>query len=305
MNRAIGKALAVAISASGFCGASHAGVLETYSSSGWTIVAYASDRTNEFTHCTMSGKYSNGFSLIFSMTRSNNWYMGLSSANWSLTAGEKYRLDIVLDGARGTSLNGEAVSRTALRAQIEDSAALFGRFSRARVLTVKTADGSYNFNLGNSATALEEVEACTGRHQGAGSRKPFGRGGPRDDGDSGGRHIPPGGGAPYKKDGPRGDSDNGEREAPGTRPNPLDDLFPRGERQEDRWKPQDKRRDPREERPEPRELPPGDDGREPKSAPDRQNEDEPKREDTGSGVSHDPGKAAVTAGVPAAARAAA
>ncbi len=276
MYRVTRRALAVAIAACGFCGVSHARVIESYSVSGWNIDAHASDKTNAFSHCVMYASYRNGVSLFFSITRSKNWYMGLASRSWKLTTGDTYKFDISLDGAQGTNWTGEAITSSALRVPLEDSASLFERFSRARMLTIRTSNGAFRFKLNNSGVALEEVAACTNRHLTGGGRDDS-----RGDGDGGGYHSPPGGNSPDRRGEPRGDTDSDEPDTPRRGPNPLDDLFSRGGDDrgtrgtpkarpnplDDMFRRGERGKPPREDRQPPREQPPSDEGQPPKSGP--------------------------------------
>ena len=167
------KALSLCILAAVLLGTARADTIESYTVRDWNITAHSNDETKAFSHCAMSADYKNGIVLIFGINRQKEWFMGLANGNWELTEGQKYNFNIEIDGSRGTSWFGIAVTPKALRVPLADHASLFERFSAGKLLTIQAMSGTFRFDLSNSRLGLEAVAQCTARHIARENTNPF------------------------------------------------------------------------------------------------------------------------------------
>lgn len=152
---------------------SGAAILESYNIRGWSIYAYSNDQNHEFTHCAMASTYKSGITLMFSLNRNGQWFMGLFNNSWNLTQGKRYNFDIRLDRAHGENWFGVANSPQLIEIPLANSESLFDRFRRSEILTINAANGTFSFFLTNSSEALQSMAGCADRHRRTVASNPF------------------------------------------------------------------------------------------------------------------------------------
>lgn len=141
-----------------------AGTLETTKVAGWSVGAYSDDRTGTFSHCATSVPYRSGILLLFYLSKSLRWSMGLANQRWRLARGESFDVTYYVDDGPRQSVRARATRATLVSIPLADSVALFRRFQRGRLLHVVTAQDRYAFKLTNSSLALKAILLCVKRH---------------------------------------------------------------------------------------------------------------------------------------------
>ena len=127
----------------------------------WRGGAYTNDRTGKFSHCAASVKYKSGIRLLFSVTRTLKWKMGLSKPSWNLRINNRYNIDYRIDGGR--TYRGTAISTTKRLVQVPlpGGGRLFNQIKYGRKLTVWTAQERMLFTLSGTRKMLSRLLRCT------------------------------------------------------------------------------------------------------------------------------------------------
>ncbi len=129
-------------------------------SGNWKGGAYTNNQTGRFSHCAASVKYKSGILLLFSVTRTRRWNMGLSNGSWNLTLKQKYPIEYRVDNGsviRGTAL---AKSRSLVQVFLPTSDRLFRQFRNGQRLTVWAARQKMSFSLTGSSKMLTQLLKC-------------------------------------------------------------------------------------------------------------------------------------------------
>ena len=126
----------------------------------WNGGAYTNNKTGRFSHCAASVKYKSGILLLFSVTRSSKWNMGLSNKAWNLTPRRKYPIEYRVD--RGRLIRGTAIAkgRRLVQVFLPTSDSLFRQFRHGRRLTVWAARQKMKFNLRGTSSMLSLLLKC-------------------------------------------------------------------------------------------------------------------------------------------------
>lgn len=148
----------------------------TLRSGNWKGGAYVSNKTGRFSHCAASVKYKSGILLLFSVTRSIKWNMGLSNNDWDLTTRRKYPVEYRVDNGRlirGTAI---AKGRRLVQVFLPTSSGLFQQFKYGRRLTIWAAQKRMRFSLKGTSKMLSLLLKCAKFYKRKDRRKnnPFG-----------------------------------------------------------------------------------------------------------------------------------
>lgn len=134
--------------------------ISSLSSGNWRGGAYSNDRSGRFSHCAASVRYKSGILLLFSVTRTRRWKMGLSNSAWNLRRNNKYNIEYRVDGNR--SITGTAVSTSGRLVQVSlpTNNRLFRQFKNGRRLTVWAARQKMVFTLQGTRQMLSRLLRC-------------------------------------------------------------------------------------------------------------------------------------------------
>jgi len=153
--------------------AARAATLEEFNVQGWIVGAYSDNRTGLFTHCATSVPYRSGTTLLFHLSRSYQWSMGLHNPAWRNTPGAFINLVYYIDNGPQIRAQARVNNLGVVSVPLADSRALFEKFKKGRRLFVVDAREKFGFDLANSSKALDAVYDCVQRHS-AGSSPPPG-----------------------------------------------------------------------------------------------------------------------------------
>lgn len=154
----------------------------------WNGGAYTNNQTGDFSHCVASARYKSGTNLLFSVTKSGRWTMGMANNTWNLARNTRYNVQFQVD--RGQILKGRAIAKSKALVQIflPTNSKLFRHFRYGKQLKVKAAKQLFRFNLTDTEHMLKRLVQCAAHHRKKGTENPFasGDGNPfaNDDGNS-------------------------------------------------------------------------------------------------------------------------
>ncbi len=153
--------------------AARAATLEELNINGWVVGAYSDNRTGLFTHCATSVPYRSGTTLLFHLSRSYQWSMGLHNRAWRNTPGAAINLMYFIDNGPPIRVTAVVNNLGVVSIPLADSRALFEKFKKGRRLFVVDSRERFGFDLANSSKALDAVYGCVQRHS-VGSNPPPG-----------------------------------------------------------------------------------------------------------------------------------
>jgi hypothetical protein len=79
--------LSAVLAAAVSCSFANAAVVEEFRAEDWDGMAFTSDETGQFTHCSIFATYQNGSTLFISYEAADAWYLSISNDSWSLGEG--------------------------------------------------------------------------------------------------------------------------------------------------------------------------------------------------------------------------
>jgi hypothetical protein len=144
--------------------AARAATLEESNINGWIVGAYADNYSGQFSHCATSVPYRSGTTLLFHLSRSYQWSMGLHNPIWRSRPGASINLTYYIDNGPPTRVVGIVNNLGVVSIQLADSRALFEKFRKGRRLFVVDARERFGFDLTNSSKALDAVYSCVQRY---------------------------------------------------------------------------------------------------------------------------------------------
>jgi hypothetical protein len=68
----------------------HAATVEEFKAEDWDGLAFTSDATGDFTHCSVYATYKNGATLYISYEVGDSWYFSVANDAWKLDQGGSY-----------------------------------------------------------------------------------------------------------------------------------------------------------------------------------------------------------------------
>jgi hypothetical protein len=151
-----------------------AATIEEFNIRGWIVGAYSDNRTGYFSHCATSVPFRSGTTLLFHLSRTYQWSMGLYNPVWRSTPGNAINLMYYIDNDPPIRVRAVVNNLGVVSIPLADSRALFEKFKRGRRLYVVDSRERFGFDLANSSKALEAVYNCVQRHSVGGSARPPG-----------------------------------------------------------------------------------------------------------------------------------
>ena len=126
----------------------------------WKAGAYASNTTNQFSHCAASAKYKSGITVYFSINRRYEWSMAFSKPDWGLNRGEVYDIAFRIDQLTPIRAKARAISPILVQVPLHDSSTLFRQFRDGQRLRVATANQVFGFKLTDTSEILPALLTC-------------------------------------------------------------------------------------------------------------------------------------------------
>ena len=145
-------------------GTAFAETFQRYSTGMWTIEA--SGDSGAFKHCSATGQYGGGSSVIFLLTREYSWAVGITNPRWNWRKGSEGRVSYWIDSYGRRSGRAEALSSTQLGIPLADSQQLFQeiRGGNKMYFEPEGAEG-FSITLIGTSVALNELMSCVRRHR--------------------------------------------------------------------------------------------------------------------------------------------
>jgi hypothetical protein len=145
-------------------GVTHAEVVQRYSSGSWTITANATG--GAFQNCTATGQYGGGATVLFMLTRSLNWGIGITNPSWNWRTGSEGDVTYWVDSYSRRRNKARALSPTELMILLADSRQLFQEIRAGNTMYFEPhGANSFSITLGGTSVALNELLACVRRYR--------------------------------------------------------------------------------------------------------------------------------------------
>lgn len=151
-----------------FAGATTAETIQgsRFSVGGWSIGAFTSDQTREFSHCTMSSGYRSGIDMYFAVSSNYTWRVGWMHPSWRLQEGQEIPIVYWIDDFPSRRLTATVAKGGFLViAELPATSEVFDQFRRGYVLRVRAEGNTYAFNLTDTFAGLTAVVECVGRYK--------------------------------------------------------------------------------------------------------------------------------------------
>lgn len=155
-----------------FAATVRAATVEEFSADNWNGLAFTSDETGDFTHCSVYASYQDGSSLYISYEAGDSWYFSVANTGWKLDEGGSYPIKLKVDGRGRLEGTGNVLGPTQIGLPVEAGDPFLGQLKRGNRLVVTLQDQDYTFELSNSTKAMNAVRDCALRHVKLGTRTP-------------------------------------------------------------------------------------------------------------------------------------
>jgi hypothetical protein len=165
--------LSVVLSATVSCSFANAAVVEEFKAEDWDGMAFTSDDTGQFTHCSVFATYRNGSTLFISYEAANTWYLSISNDSWSLGEGGSFALKVRVDRKSEIDGTGVALGENQIGLPIEADHPFISQLRRGNQLVFTFQNEEYAFELSNSNKAMNAAQDCVRRHVAAGTSTPI------------------------------------------------------------------------------------------------------------------------------------
>jgi hypothetical protein len=126
----------------------------------WYVSAHADPQTGQFSHCAATAVYRSGVNLLFGVSRSFAWSVGLHHDGWQLQPGATYPIQLLIDGAPIGTMQAHALDGQEVGVLLPEQAVLLDRMRRGRWLKVRAAGQDFDFQLEGSARMLDGLFGC-------------------------------------------------------------------------------------------------------------------------------------------------
>lgn len=145
-------------------GTANAQVLQRYAAGNWTIAANATN--NSFQNCTGTSQYGGGASVLFMLTRTFNWGIGITNPAWNWRTGSEGDVSYWVDNYSRRSARARALSPTELMILLADSQQLFQEIRAGNKMFFEPSGAnSFSITLVGTSVMLNELLACVRRYR--------------------------------------------------------------------------------------------------------------------------------------------
>ena len=141
----------------------------------WSAGAYSVAGSMAFDHCAASAEYKSGITLIFAVSRTFQWSMGLYNSSWQLSQGSTYQITYAVDGSGPTIAKAVALGPSQVEIPLAPNVTLFQRFMHGNQLSVNAASQNFLFDLTRTIELLPDLLRCVENYVGQAppSNNPF------------------------------------------------------------------------------------------------------------------------------------
>jgi hypothetical protein len=160
------RILATALAATNLlaAGAADADVVERYSTGSWTLEANA--RNGAFQNCTATGQYGGGASVLFMLTNTFNWGVGIVNPNWNWRTGTEGDITYWVDSYQRRTGRARALAPNELMILLADSQQLFQEIRAGDTMYFEPAGAKgFSITLVGTSVALNELMSCVRRYR--------------------------------------------------------------------------------------------------------------------------------------------
>ena len=162
MRRILATALAVTTLLA--AGAARAEVIQRYSTGSWTIEANA--RNGALQNCTATGQYGGGASVLFMLTNTFNWGVGVVNPSWNWRAGTEGDITYWVDSYQRRNGRARALTPNELMILLADSQQLFLEIRGGNTMYFEPAGAKgFSITLVGTSVALNELLSCVRRYR--------------------------------------------------------------------------------------------------------------------------------------------
>lgn len=145
-------------------GAGNAEVIQRYAAGNWTIAANATN--GGFQNCIATGQYGGGASVLFMLTRTFNWGIGITNPAWNWRTGTEGDVTYWVDSYTRRSSRARALAPTELMILLADSQQLFQEIRAGNTMYFEpTGAKGFSITLVGTSVALNELLTCVRRHR--------------------------------------------------------------------------------------------------------------------------------------------
>ena len=155
-----------------------ASVVEEFKAEDWDGLAFTSNETGKFTHCSVYAAYRNGSTLYISYEVDDAWFFSVANDSWSLTEGGNFAIKFKVDRRGEIDGTGTALGPTQIGLPVETDHPFVGQLRRGNQLVISFQNADYAFELSNSNKAMNAAQECVGRHVRLGTHTPIVSSGP-------------------------------------------------------------------------------------------------------------------------------
>jgi hypothetical protein len=139
--------------------AANAQVLQRYAAGNWTITANATN--GSFQNCTATSQYGGGASVLFMLTRTFNWGLGITNPAWNWRTGTEGDVAYWIDSYARRRNKARALSPTQLMILLADSQQLFQEIRAGNKMFFEpTGANAFSITLVGTSVALNELASC-------------------------------------------------------------------------------------------------------------------------------------------------
>jgi len=149
--------------------------LSTFNVGNWSAGAYSVPGSMAFDHCAGAANYKSGITLVFAVSRTFQWSMGLYNQSWQLAQGSTYQINYAVDASGPTLAKAVAIGPNEVEVPLAPNVTLFQRFMHGEQLKVTAASQNFVFNLTDTIVLLPDLLRCVENYVGAAppSNNPF------------------------------------------------------------------------------------------------------------------------------------
>ncbi len=145
-------------------GVTHAEVIQRYTTGSWDITANATN--GAFQNCIATGQYGGGASVLFMLTRTFNWGVGITNPSWNWKTGTEGDVTYWVDSFSRRNGRARALSGTGLMILLADSQQLFQEIRGGNTMYFEPAGAKgFSITLVGTSVALNELLVCVRRHR--------------------------------------------------------------------------------------------------------------------------------------------
>lgn len=140
--------------------------VETFKIGGWRGSALVNNADGRFDSCLAIARYRSNISMTIQVDGSFGWWMGFSSPDWNMKAGDKIDLRYRIDQSPWKRGIAKAASPKLARLPMPAGGYIITQFRKGKLLTVDDNYSTYRFRLANTSALLARLATCVEKNIG-------------------------------------------------------------------------------------------------------------------------------------------